>query len=71
MLKSGMAAALAGGLVGFLVNDSGAVVWGLVTAVPLAALLDVMLAARDAPEFVDANHGARRRREDSGRGDQR
>jgi hypothetical protein len=49
MLKNGMAAALAGGLVGFLVNDSGAVVWGLVTAAPLAALLDVMLAAREAP----------------------
>jgi hypothetical protein len=41
--RAGITGALAGGVVGFLVNDSGIVVWSMVTAAVLAALLEALL----------------------------
>jgi hypothetical protein len=55
-LRAGVCGALGGALVGLFVKDSGVVVWGLVTAAALAALLDVMLEARYA------DHGSGRGR---------
>jgi hypothetical protein len=45
-LRAGVLGAVAGGAVGFLVNDSGVVVWALTTAAALAALLDALLGER-------------------------
>jgi hypothetical protein len=41
--RAGVVGALAGGAVGFVVNDSGVVVWSMATAAALAAVLEALL----------------------------